>query len=452
MVVFGLTSSRYLFNSDIYNLGAGLARQVTNAEFHKEHLHVSRSFNDMTTTQDVKWWVLGPLSDFIYSHPNQMPFGYNVFMGPVRIGQLRAKQIDCNHRVPPFMGENRTFHCYDGGAPEHLFSAVFEDTSDYGEYIAPGAATATKFRYDGINAHSGGEADMDAVAAQRLNYATQWSTFDNRLFPSPAFAVLLQPGHEAAEGKQALEVLMESNYIDEQTRAIFVDMALFNPMVQHVCWMRFAVEITEAGSLIVRHDFSVLHLWDRLHPQGLDNYYWALEILVMFFYAYYCFQELFQMYDEGWVYWHQWLNWCQTTNVIFYIVFMALWHGADDMLPTGFDVDGSRFVDFKPVSTLKRSAVVFTACNIFLNWFKLIAYFNILPSCRLMAATLATSAINLIGFLFVFAVMLFGFAQAHTTIFGARLYKYRTTSQSAYSLIQSLLGDFDFEEMQQAHR
>ena len=39
-----------------------------------------------------------------------------------------------------------------------------------------------------------------------------------------------------------------------------------------------------------------------------------------------------------------------------------------------------------------------------------------MPACSLMMSTLATAAVNLIGFLFVFAVMLFGFAQAHTLI------------------------------------
>jgi hypothetical protein len=143
----------------------------------------------------------------------------------------------------------------------------------------------------------------------------------------------------------------------------------------------------------------------------------------MLFYTYYFIQEMVELIDGGWKYWYDWLNLCQLTNVVFYVVFMALWHGADYMLPVDFDVDGDRFIDFKPVATLKRSAVVFTACNIFLNWFKLIAYFNIMPSCQLMMATMARSANNLIGFLFVFGIMLFGFAQAHTTIFGPRLYK-----------------------------
>ena len=74
-----------------------------------------------------------------------------------------------------------------------------------------------------------------------------------------------------------------------------------------------------------------------------------------------------------------------------------------------------------------------------------------MPACYLMMCTLSTAAVNLIGFLFVFAVMLFGFAQAHTMIFSARLYKFRTSTQSAYTLMQALLGDFDFEQMQQAH-
>jgi hypothetical protein len=366
MVVFGFTSSRFLFNADIYNMGAGLAGQLTDSAFHAEHIHVSRTFKDMTTIQDVDWWFLGPLTDFMNGHPNQMPFRHNVFMGPVRISQLRAEAVECNDRAPPFMSQNRTFMCYDGGKSTHLFDTSFEDRLDYGNFS--GKRGQTKFLYEGINAHTSLAADIDSVEVQRGTTGTPWATFDARVFPAPAFAVLVEPSRGPSEGKRAIEALVRSDYIDSHTRAVFVDMALYNPMVQHVCWMRFAIEITEAGSLIMRHDFSALHLWDRLHPSGVDSVYWTLEIFVMLFYIYYFFQEVAELFDEGWKYFQDWLNLCQMTNVVFYICFMALWHGADYMLPIDFDVDGARFVDFKPIATLKRSAVVFTACNIFLNW------------------------------------------------------------------------------------
>jgi hypothetical protein len=132
MVVFGLTSSRYLFNGDVYNMGAGLSQQITEGDFNKEHLHVSRSFKEIKTIEDIKWWVLGPVSDFLNNNyngdgnkieSNQMPFNYNVFMGPVRISQLRAQEINCNNRVPPFMaGYDRAFLCYDGGGSGHQVS------------------------------------------------------------------------------------------------------------------------------------------------------------------------------------------------------------------------------------------------------------------------------------------------------------------------------------------
>jgi hypothetical protein len=39
---------------------------------------------------------------------------------------------------------------------------------------------------------------------------------------------------------------------------------------------------------------------------------------------------------------------------------------------------------------------------------------------------LGTALNHLVGFLFVFAIILYGFAQAHNMAFGARLYKFRT--------------------------
>jgi hypothetical protein len=115
---------------------------------------------------------------------------------------------------------------------------------------------------------------MDLVSESRSSSNTMWTTFDNRLYPSPAFAVLLQPT-KPEEGRRALQNLVGSNYFDSQTRALFIDMTLFNPMVAHTCWMRFVLELTEAGVIVPRDDFRVLHIWDKTDPSLSDRAYFG---------------------------------------------------------------------------------------------------------------------------------------------------------------------------------
>ena len=91
------------------------------------------------------------------------------------------------------------------------------------------------------------------------------------------------------------------------------------------------------------------------------------------------------------------------------------------------------------------------AVNVFLNWFKLIAYLSLNPTFAMMAHTLKTAATGCLGFLGIFCIILYGFAQAHAMVFQGRVYAFRTVGQTAFALVRSLLGDFDFAQLQESH-
>jgi len=50
----------------------------------------------------------------------------------------------------------------------------------------------------------------------------------------------------------------------------------------------------------------------------------------------------------------------------------------------------------------------------------------------------------------VFGIILLGFAYAHMMVFGSRLEEFRDIWQASFSLVRSLIGDFDFSAMQSA--
>jgi hypothetical protein len=179
---------------------------------------------------------------------------------------------------------------------------------------------------------------METVSEARSGN-TMWTTFDNRIYPSPAFAVLLSP-NRPEEGARALRQLVESDYIDAQTRAVFVDMTLFNPMVGHICWMRYVLEVTEAGTIVPRNDFSVVHLWDKINPSVSDRVYRVLDSLVILFYIYYAIQEVIELYDLRWDYFQSGMNVVQFINIFCFCCYYILWVTADVSLPVDFDVDG----------------------------------------------------------------------------------------------------------------
>jgi hypothetical protein len=48
-------------------------------------------------------------------------------------------------------------------------------------------------------------------------------------------------------------------------------------------------------------------------------------------------------------------------------------------------------------------------------------------------------------------IIMYGFTQAFTMVYGYRLYQYQTMEKSFFTLLKSLLGDFDFDELRDAN-
>jgi hypothetical protein len=112
MVIFGLSTSRYVFSSDLFSLGAGLDKQMTGTPY-----QTAEYYQDISSVEAINTWMLGPLNTFLFTHKDARPLGYNFFLGPVRVAQVRAQEAECGHGpaghviVPEFMraNSNRSF-------------------------------------------------------------------------------------------------------------------------------------------------------------------------------------------------------------------------------------------------------------------------------------------------------------------------------------------------------
>ena len=87
LLIFTLTSNRWCFNSDLYWFGRGLTNQLVEIEYDEPKLH---TYKDITTLGDLKEYLNGTFADFVFTHNDATPQGYNHFLGPVRVAQLRC--------------------------------------------------------------------------------------------------------------------------------------------------------------------------------------------------------------------------------------------------------------------------------------------------------------------------------------------------------------------------
>jgi len=473
LILFTLETARGLNDSDIYRTGNNFVSQLASVEIPQRFSHVRKTYRDIATIADLNDWLRGPFVSAVFStktvdgHADSAslagsPLGYNKILGAVRVAQLRASEYDCTESMPPDLarrGGSYRWTCY---GDKGQFSSATEAREPFGNYSswdhhanasrsgAPPRKVHGPFAFDGRNGRTG-----DALHLDVLRKRTSVNNFISRTwktYPSPAFAVMLDPTMGEAAAQQVMDDLVRSRYIDLSTKALLVDMAVYNPMVDRVVWVRLIAEMTKSAGVQARIAYEVVRLWSL--PTSRDALYKALSAAVAAFYAYFAANEVraYRLHASFRDFFSSPYHVLMVMNIVLYVMQWAFRAASARYMPGPINVDDpSTFLDFWPATRLAVTAVAVQAMNIFLSWFKLIQFLSIAPTFAVLNDTIARSAAGVGSFTMIFSVLLFGFAMSHGMVFGGRLEGFATLGATTFTLLRSLLGDFNFDDMQSGH-
>jgi hypothetical protein len=471
LILFTFETARGLNDSDIYRTGNNFVSQLVSVEIPQRFSHVRKTYRDIATIQDLNEWLRGPFVSAVFStktvdgHADSAslagsPLGYNKILGAVRVAQLRASEYDCTESMPRDLarqGGSYRWTCYgDRGQ----FSAATEAREPFGNYSSWDHANASRtakplkvhgpFAFNGRNGRTGDALHLD-VLGKRTNVnnfiSRTWKTY-----PSPAFAVMLDPTMGEAAAQQVMNDLVRSRYVDLSTKALLVDMAVYNPMVDRVVWVRLIAEMTKSAGVQARIAYEVVRLWSL--PTSRDALYKVLSAAVAAFYAYFLASEVraYRLHSTFRDFFSSPYHVLMVMNIVLYVMQWAFRAASASYMPAAINVDDpSTFLDFWPATRLAVTAVAVQAMNIFLSWFKLIQFLSIAPTFAVLNDTIARSAAGVGSFTMIFSVLLFGFAMSHGMVFGGRLEGFATLGATTFTLLRSLLGDFNFDDMQSGH-
>eukprot|EP00935_MAST-01C_sp_MAST-1C-sp1_P002144 g2144.t1 len=451
---------RGLYDSDIYTFTENLRGQLETVEMLPEHSPTwGKTFRDVATVEEYYHWLLGGFAHTVFSpstfdgdpdwtfdggSQGGYTLGYGKLLGAVRIGQVRGKQRDCSDALPPSLRDGQQIYCYGGSGTGYAlgdkrFDVDLEDVADFGElvyhrYLPSGAVpwvsnssdpsadppfAPTKFYFDGLFASTRGRKPVGSVADERARYMSSFTTTTWNTYPAPGFTVNFDPlmGKEAAS--QLIKDLKESHYIDLQTKALFVDINVYNAMLRKLCYVRLVAEMTDAGGVRTSSKYETFTPWKSYSVE--DFVYDGLLVVVFLFYVHYAFEEWrkYRIYlraasdkSERYAARRQYFfeNTLQLSNIVFFMIATTFKIASYSLLPSSVEVSGEHYNDFRPATTFRDYMVVVQATNVFLNWFKLVAILNFSPSFGIMTSTLVRAGQGVSGFAVVFFIVLFGFA------------------------------------------
>jgi hypothetical protein len=160
--------------------------------------------------------------------------------------------------------ENYTWSCYTEigtrSFDSHSFNLSSEDKESFSNFSAKG--TTTPYLYNGIT--SEGDAVTEEtmhVAHERYDgrktsdFASYRSKSRRILYPPPAFAIYMDPMKGYKHAHDTIDAIVNSGYIDLQTKAVFVDATVYNADKDTAFYIRFLVEVGTNGGCRPSHTF-----------------------------------------------------------------------------------------------------------------------------------------------------------------------------------------------------
>ncbi|KNC50965.1 polycystic kidney disease 2 [Thecamonas trahens ATCC 50062] len=404
-------------------------------------IDVLKTFRDVATKEEFWQFLHGPfinglLGDF--GAGEGVIYGVNWLVGSARMRQVRVKPALCDVHADFFPLITQCYGRYAIGE---------EDREPYG----PGDAWTYR---------SCGELGSVCKQYARL-----------RRYDGGGYTQDFGAGTLATESAR-LAALEADNWVDLQTRAVFIDFTTYNPTVNLFLVAQLQFEFMPSGGVYPDFKFRVLRLYRYEGTNGTLQLVGELAIAI--FVCLFFLEELVQMcvsclrsrrvralraqgilvesrqtpyFRDAW-------NYVDHLNIVFFLVVFYCRYKVDanfdalNLVPS----DRSTYFDFTRPVMWDAAEKSLLACNAFLLWFKVFKFAVFAPRMGMIAKVVGKAFLPLFFFIFMFMFVLFGFAQAGALAFGSDVEGYDTLGTTIFTMLLATLGEFDFEGLRHSNR
>eukprot|EP00106_Octopus_bimaculoides_P013343 XP_014780785.1 PREDICTED: polycystic kidney disease protein 1-like 2 [Octopus bimaculoides] len=353
--------------------------------------------------------------------------GYRV--GPVRLRQLRVRAGKCHalskfHTTRENCNQDYSFHT--------------EDTTNY--------TTSWKELQHGDNPiklplNSGWryrhytEIGGIPIVGEKAVYSSNGYCKDLTGSPSRAMA--------------ALDELIKLRWLDENTRAIFVEFTLYNPNINMFTTVTVMFETPTLGGMASNVIINTFRLYPYTGNYGI--FILIVEIICIIFIIIFIEQKIqtvrrlqMKCFSDFW-------NILQILNLCFSIIAATTYVMRHlftiSAINTVKKLRGD-FYNFQQLSFWSDVFTIFLALAIFLTILNVIHLLRFNRRMSMLSQTLRQSSKDLFAFSFVFAVLFFSYACVGYLLFGKVITSYSSISISIMTLFMSILGQYQYESVQ----
>ena len=237
------------------------------------------------------------------------------------------------------------------------------------------------------------------------------------------------------------------------TRAVMVDFTVYNANINLFCVINFLFEFPATGGVLSSSTFNSVKL--LRYVSSFDYILMACECVYILFIIYYIIEEILEISKLKCVYFKGTWNKLDLFVVFLSIVNQSLniytFFTAETKIATLLS-EPDKYADFQTLGSASQLFKSVVAICVFFSWVKLFKYISFNKTMTQLTRTLSQCTGDILGFSVMFFIVFFAFAQLGYLLFGTQVKDFSTFGDACFTLLRTILGDFDFHSIKNANR
>ena len=252
--------------------------------------------------------------------------------------------------------------------------------------------------------------------------------------------------------EKKVQLLKETNWIDNRTRGVFVEFNTYNAQVNHFSIVRIEANFIGGG---IRPTFRIDPIKLFSDQKGMGNLVLIAEVAFAISTFYYMTSVVFNMKREGCrAYCSDAYNFIDVSTVIFSLIAIAL-KGirvvvVRDLTKRISETKGNEYIRLQDAELLNRWFNYFVAINLFTSTLKMCRLLSFHKAFKQIGATIKLCFQGLSTFFIEFLIVFMGFTCFFYFLLKNQLDTFRDIIRAAQNTIAMSIGKFNFGDIKDA--
>ncbi|CAH1266446.1 PKD1L3 [Branchiostoma lanceolatum] len=239
--------------------------------------------------------------------------------------------------------------------------------------------------------------------------------------------------------------LQHHQWLDQQTRAVFVELILYNPHANLFSVVTVVVEFTTSGAADTSSEVVTL----RLFQHGAI-FLLTLRVALALFLLFFLLREGRSLLSRAVEYLSEFWSWVEVLIITIGFSTLVVYFKAQGIIDQVTEKRQSGSTSFEEYKTAADWFQIYTyllGILICCTTLKFVHLLRFNSHVQALSVTMKKSAKPVLQFLFVASIFMMAYTQAGNLVFGVKLNGYKNIKTSLQSLCMMMLGSFDFDEL-----